>query len=330
MTRTWTRLAGLGAALLAGALALPVAAKEKFTYAFQLDPMFEASMWALREGKVTSDIIDLELTVLPIPGLIQATTTKQFDAIQGDTLAVARAQGMGLDLVILATAIRYHPEGQGHHIFTTADSEMQDGSDLAGKRLAVASLGASGVHLQRYILAEKYGLDIAIPGGDVQFVETPVPAMIAGLQAGRFDAAATIYTQTFAARNDDSLRPLVETAKDMYETWGLQMVPSIVLSYPEKIAERPEAYAEFVRMLRESVLYMQENREEVYAAVAEAQDVDPEFFPTVFNSYSEFPGNLTENDRQAILKLWELAAEHGALPEVPELDQFIYENAVTE
>jgi NitT/TauT family transport system substrate-binding protein len=328
-----TRSLKAAAALLALAgltLAGVAEAKEKITFAYQLDPMFEASMWALKTGKVTSGLIDVELSVLPIPALIQATPTKQYDVIQGDTIAVARLAERGLKLVIMSTAIRYNPKGQGHHLWTKADSPYQTPQDLKGKRVAVPSLGAAGVHLMRYALAEKYGLDVSVPGGDLLFVETPVPAMIAGLHAEQFEAASLIYTQNYQATKDPALRVIAQPAHDMYEMWGLQMVPSVNLGYPEKIAERPEAFKEFARLLRDSVLYMQNNREEVYSAVAAAQKVDPDFFPTVFSSYSEFPANLTANDRKAILKLWELAHQHGALPVVPPLEDFIYEHAVTE
>lgn len=323
----------LTGAAAAGALAAPAItwaqSKETISFAYQFDPMFQASMWALRNGRVTSDLIDVELSVLPIPGLIQATTTKQYDVIQGDTLAVARAMVTGLDLVIMSTAIRFNPAGQGHNIWARADAPWQSIAEMQGKRIAVSSLGAAGTNMMRYLLAEKYGVNISITDGDFQFVQTPPAAMIAGLLAEHFEAAQLIQSQTFQARTETGLRVLERPARDMYEMWGLQMTPSVNLGYPEKIAERPEAYAEFGRVLRESVLYLHANMDEVFAAVAAEEGItNPDLLPTTFNEFSEFPGNLTENDSEAIRKLWDLALQYGDIQQVPDLESVLWADAV--
>ena len=43
-------------------------AKEKITYAYQIDPMFEAVLWAIKYGKVTSTVIEIDMTPLAISG----------------------------------------------------------------------------------------------------------------------------------------------------------------------------------------------------------------------------------------------------------------------
>ena len=109
-------------------------AKEKITYAYQLDPMFEAAMWALKNGKVTSDKIAVELTVLPIPALIQATPTKQFDVIQSDTIAVPRSAERGLQLTIMSTAIRYRPGRAGAPHLRRQGFEGADAAGSEGRQ----------------------------------------------------------------------------------------------------------------------------------------------------------------------------------------------------
>ena len=45
--------------------------KQKITYAHLLDPCYDAVVWAIRNGKVKSDLIDVETTGLVIPQLLQ-------------------------------------------------------------------------------------------------------------------------------------------------------------------------------------------------------------------------------------------------------------------
>lgn len=327
------RLSRRAAALIALAAILgfnirPAEALEKVTYAYQLDPMFEAAMWGLKNGKIKSDKVEVELTVLPIPALIQATPTKQFDVIQSDTIAVPRSAERGLQLVIMSTAIRYKPDGQGHHIFVAKDSKAQSLQDLKGAKVGVPSVGSAGFHLLRFALAEKYKMNVDVAGGDFVFVEMPGPSLLAALSQQKTDAATFILSQTFLATSSGQFRPLVQPARDMYELWGLQMIPSVNVSYPEKLQARPEAFREFNRMIKASVDYLNANPDEVYSAVAKEQNIDKAFFATLFKSYAEYPGVLSAQDRKAIAKTWELAQKYKILTSVPEVDRFVWAGAI--
>ena len=305
-------------------------AKEKITYAYQLDPMFEAAMWALKNGKVKSDKIDVELSVLPIPALIQATPTKQFDVIQSDTIAVPRSADRGLQLTIMSTAIRYRPEGQGHHIFVSKDSKAQTLQDLKGAKVGVPSVGSAGFHLLRFAVAEKHKMNVDVTGGDFTFVELPGPSLLAALSQQKTDAATFILSQTYIATSGGQFRPVAQPARDMYELWGLQMIPSVNVSYPEKLQARPEAFREFNRMIKASVDYLKANPDEVYSAVAREQNIDKNFFPTLFKNYAEYPGVISAQDRKAIAKTWELAHKFKLLNSAPEVDKYIWSGAISD
>lgn len=304
-------------------------AKEKVTYAYQMDPMYEAALWAMKNGKVTSDSIDVELTALSIPALIQATTTKQYDVIQADVINVQRAATRGLPLTIMSTANRYSPKGEGHNIWVKKDSPYQSMQDLKGKKIAVPSLGSSGFNLLRFATEEKHGVNLNPLGGDYTFVEMPVPQIEAALASGQVEAATTILSQNYRVAKSGDYRAVATPAKDMYELWGLQMIPSINVGYPEKIAERPQAMKELARLMKESADYLTAHPEEVYAAVAKEQNIDKDFFTVLSAGYAESPNVLTANDRKAIIKLWDLAYKHGALKTKPDNESYFWADAVT-
>lgn len=322
-----TMIAALSAMTLSGA----AAAKDRLSYAYQIDPTFDAAVWALRNGKVTSDLIEVDLNALTIPALIQATLTKQFDVIQSDTIAVPRSAARGLDLTIMSTAIRYSQKGVGHNIYVRADSPYQSLPDLSGKKVGVPSLGSAGFHMLRMWASEQYGLNTDVAAGDIQFVETAPSALITGLEAGQFDAGTMLYSQAWQAGGSDRFRAIAQPARAMYELWGVQMVPSVNVAYPEKIAANPAAYKEFNRMLRESVLYMQANPDEVLGAIAAESKISADFFKVVFSDYAELPANMTDGDIAAIAKLWELSAKHGILQgPAPDVRSFLSADVVTE
>jgi NitT/TauT family transport system substrate-binding protein len=106
------------------------------------------------------------------------------------------------------------------------------------------------------------------------------------------------------------------------------MIPSVNVAYPEKVAQRPEAYKEFNRLLRASVEYMQKNPDEVFGAVAAETKVSPDFFKVVFTDFAEIPADITDADIKAIDKLWELSARRGLLQSKPDVKSFISPDAV--
>ena len=92
-------------------------AKEKVTYAYLADPALEGILYAIKSGKVTSDLIDVEASALQIPALISSTPAKKYDVIMNAVMAIPFAKKRGLDLVVLSSALRSAPgrEGAGRH-----------------------------------------------------------------------------------------------------------------------------------------------------------------------------------------------------------------------
>ncbi len=320
----------LAAAALAAALALPAAAQETVRFAYLADPSHEAVMWALKNGKVTSEMIEVEADPLQIPALIQATVARTYDVVQTAGMAIPRARARGLDLRIVGTALRYHAHGEGADVWVPADSDIQSGEDLKGKRVAVYSIGSSGITLARIALANTYGLDVAVEGGDMELIEMPAPGMPAALSAERVDAATLIHAQAFEAQQTGAFRSVVSTAVDNYEAFGVRMVSAVLAGYGEKLDAEPEKHREFLRLLHESVEYARANPDEVFPAVAEETGVDPAFFEKWFAEFSDFPVLLSEDDMQAIEILWAEAEKLGLLENVPPIEETVWSETLME
>lgn len=313
-------------AMLASGLAH---AQTVVTFGYLSDPSHEAVMWALKNGKVSSDRITVEATPLDISALIQATAARSYDVIQTAAMAIPRARQRGLDLRIVGTGLRYHASGEGAGIWVAKDSPINSVEDLKGKQLGVYSIGSAGITLIRIALADVHGLQTAATGGDVELVEMPAPALPAALAAGRIDAATLIHAQAFQAVQTGDFRAITQTAGDLTEKFGTRMVSAVLAGYGDKLDADPESYKEFLRVLRESMEYARANPAEVFAAVGKETNTDPAFFEAWFSRYSEFPVALAADDTRAIGLLWERAVEMQLLSDVPPVEETIWQPALS-
>ncbi|HEX3939545.1 MAG TPA: MqnA/MqnD/SBP family protein [Xanthobacteraceae bacterium] len=303
-------------------------AKETVTYAYLLDPAYDAVTWAMSNGKVTSDLIDVDARGLAIPQLIQATSAKQYDVIMTAVIAVPPAQAHGLELRVLATALQQAAAGEGAGIWVKSDSPIKDPKELKGKTLGSYALRSTGYTQVRLALIHKYGLNAALEGGDLRQVEIQAPNLPGALAAGQIDAATLIHSQAFRAQKSGEFRVIAETGRDNIETFGMRFISALNVSYPERLAQRPDAFKEFDRMFRDSAQYALAHRDEVFGAVGKKNNLPPEFFSWWFDKSSDVPGTFTEEHATIVMKFYDLSKGIGMIPNYPDIRTLVWEHAL--
>ena len=303
-------------------------ARDKVTYAYLLDPAYDAVTWAMTNGKVTSDLITIEARGLAIPQLIQATSAKQFDVIMTAVIALPPAAARGLELRIMSAALQQAAAGEGAGIWVKKDSAIQRPQELKGKALGSYGLRSTGYTQVRLALIHKYGLNAALEGGDLKQLEIQAPNLPAALAAGRIDAATLIHSQAFRALKSGEFRPIAETGRDNIEIYGMRFISALNVAYPERLAQRPDAFREFNRMFRDSVRYALAHRDEVFGAVGAQNNLPPEFFTWWFEKSSDVPATFEESHALAIMKLYELSREIGMIQNFPDVRTLVWENAL--
>jgi len=309
-------------------VARPGYAKEKVTYAYLLDPAYDAVTWAMTNGKVASDLIDVDARGLAIPQLIQATSAKQYDVIMTAAIAIPPAAARGLELKVLSTALQQAAAGEGAGIWVKSDSAIKGPKELKGKSLGSYGLRSTGYTQVRLALIHKYGLDAALEGGDLKQLEIQAPNLPGALAAGQIDAATLIHSQAFRAMKSGEFRPIAETGRDNIELYGMRFISALNVSYPERLAQRPDAFKEFDRMLRDSVRYALAHRDEVFGAVGQRTNLPPEFFNWWFEKSSDVPCTFGESHAVAIMKLYELSKEIGMIPSYPDIRTLVWGDAL--
>lgn len=305
------------AGAIALATTLPSLARETVSFGYLADPSMEVLMWAIQNDRVSSDTIQIEGTALDIPTLLQATVARNYDVVMTAAMALPRAMERGLDLRIIATALRNTEVGLAGNIWARTGSGITDAEGLRGRTVAVPSIGSAAATLLRISLNLAHDLDVSIPGGDITFVELPPPAMPAALMTGTIDAAQLSHLQAWQARGSNDFTTVVEADRELYDVTGLLAVSAVLAGYQSRMDADPERYHEFLRLLRASRDYALENREEVFGAVAASYNISPAYFDVWFSDYFSIPLDFGTQDRAAVEMLWTQAQALGLLPTIP-------------
>jgi len=302
-------------------------ARTKITYAYLLDPAFDAVVWAIQNGKVKSDLIDLEVSGLLIPQLLQATSTKQFDVVMTAVIGVPAAAARGLDLRILSAALHASPVGEGGGVWVKKDSPIKTVAALKGKTMASYGLRSTGYMFVREAMRRKFGLNMALEGGDVRQVEVQAPNLPAALATGQADAASLIHSQAWRAMQSGDFVNICETGQILNEYYG-PLVSAINVAYPERLAARPEAFAEFNRMFKASSAYALRNRDEVFGAMAKQANIDRKFFDWWFDKTTNVPGIFGDAQFKAVSQAWQIGKDMGMIANVPDLRALVWDKTL--
>jgi NitT/TauT family transport system substrate-binding protein len=305
----------IAAALTAlGLLAAPPAsAKTMLSFAFVTDPTHEMYVYALRQGLVKSETLDLELVTLSIPTLVQGFLGKQYDIVETSVVALPRAVERGLEVRLLFTALGRLSPGPTLDIWVKRDSKVTSIQDLKGKKIGVFGLGSTALSMIRVALAKEFGFNVEIQGGDFQFVELPTAVIPAALERGETEAGCLLYGQVYDAQKTGDFRSIYSAVPVLQKGAGARMVLPVIVAYPERIAKDEAAYREFDRLLTASVRYAVEHEDEVAAAVGHSANVSPEFLKNVLKGVSRFETPVEEEDLRAIDYFWGASKEVGLI-----------------
>jgi NitT/TauT family transport system substrate-binding protein len=311
-------LAAAAAPAVLAASPVRAQARQKISYAYLLDPAYDAVVWAIRNGRIKSDLVEVEATGMLIPQLLQATATKQYDVVMTAVIGVPAAAARGLDLRILSAALRTAPAGEGGGVWVKKDSPLKTAAELKGRTLASYGLRSTGYMYAREAIRLKFGLNMALEGGDVRQVEVQAPNLPAALATGQADAATLIHSQAWRALASGEFVNICETGQILNEAYG-PLVSAVNVSYPEKLAARPDAFREFNRMLKASVEYALANRDEVFGALAKQANIDRKFFDWWFDRTTTVPAVFGDVHAKAVTQGWKIGVEMGMVKTAPDV-----------
>lgn len=320
----------LGFGLLFAALAAtaPAQAKEKVTLVHPTDPVFEASVWPIQQGKVTSDKVDLDVSFTSIRAVIHAVGTKQYDLIPMVANILPKLASRGVPVKIIATDQRFSVKGVGTRLYVAANSKIKSIDDLKGKTIGVTSMRSSGVTSVRVTLSELYHVNVSAEGGDFKWVEMPLAVLRTALKSGRIDAAVLSNQYAYQASHSKDFRLLLN--KSLNTALHAQVPGTVILGYTDKLAARPDAFVAAARLLKASGDYVLAHQDEVFGAVAKKNNIDPNYLKWYYATYATIPYDLTKGDLKGIEAFWVALKKLHMLKKTPPVESMVWDRIKVE
>lgn len=190
-------------ALLFAALALAVAVPARADDANTIrvlavaNDLYAGAYYAQDEGFFKAAGLDVQITTLANGGAaITALAGGSGDVAVTNLVSVAGAVAKGVPLTVIAGGGLYSTRAPSTAICVTKTSTLRTAHDLEGKTIGVAALNDQAtLALKKWLTAN--GADYK----NVRMIELGYPEMIAGLAAGRIDAAMLAEPWQTTARN---------------------------------------------------------------------------------------------------------------------------------
>ncbi len=325
------RWAAIAPFLLATTLASPALAAEKISFGVVADPSYDVALYALTSGKISDPNLEFKIDAMPFPRLAQATMTRQFNVTLNGVLGVPLMIEAGIPVKVMGTSYRHRVGGHVSDLWVMKDSPYQKMSDLKGKKIATASLESQATVSTRQIIGERYNMNAATIGGDVRWVELPNPQIEPALQSGNVDAALITNVQAYTAANSGQYRSILHGSAELADMLGGPLPTVLLIAYTDDLEKRPDVYAAFGKLLKDSSDYANAHLDEVAAAIAPKYKMTPGDLKTWFQTYGSIPFALSSTDKAVIVKAWESGAKLGALKTVPKnADDIIWSRAQKE
>lgn len=317
------------ALLLFAFVSYPAAAKERVSVALYFDPAFVAMTYAIRNGKVSSDLVDIDIHMLDINALAQAVSGKRFDILQVTALAVPRAIIQGLPLKVIGISVT-NPPGPGRDIWVKKDSPLREPKDLKGKTLGTYSLASGAVTLVRIALSKHYGFNVSAEGGDFVMKQMQSMAMPAALATGQIDASMLSNVLGYRAGKSGEFRSLVNTDRIIGKMFGSPAVSTVFIGYTERLQAKPEVYRAALQLLIKSRDYARANPDEVFGAVAAERQVEKEYLQIWEEQYQGYPVSISDNHIANLDMLWSHSKELGIVKDIVPAASTVWDRAVRE
>lgn len=283
-----------------------------------------SAYYALVNDKVTSEVIpDVEVNFLTIPAAIQATQTGQYDFINTSLQGAVLANQAGLDLRVAAFILAH--TGGGLSLYARSDSGITSPKGLAGKTIATPSFGSTGTVETQMVLAETYGLDFALEGGEVTWTELDPPTQLNALRAGDIDAALLWNQSKYLADQDPELTNIAQLDEDFRKmTGGAWPIGAAVVAKGDYVAANPRCVSEMQRMLTESVDYAAANIADFAQEVATQSGEPVEYIETYWDPKNyTFGGKVDAEWRGYADAFYSRAANYGVISAPPDLDELV-------
>jgi len=248
--------------------------------------------------------LSVDIQTLPSSSAVAAAVVSNtVDIGYGNIDVLAALHSKGISTVAIAPANEYVSPASMNTVglLLTANSPVQKASDLNGKTVAVGAR-SSIVEIGARAWIDQHGGD----SSTVKFVEVPIPAMPAALDAGRTDAAVVVEPfLSIAAKTHRVLAYGFDSISKRFTIGAWFTTPQWAKSHPDLLSR-------FAATMRETAAWTNANPEKSGAIFAKYSKVDPAVIASI--TRATFGDRLTPASLQPLM---DVAAKYDGFSTFP-------------
>jgi NitT/TauT family transport system substrate-binding protein len=264
-----------------------------------------------QEGFFEEEGLDLEL--VPAQGgaaIIPAITSGQMDFGFSNvtSLVIARSKGLNMQMVANGASTTGNQDEDFAAVMVKPDSGIKEIADLTGKRIGVNTLNNISDSTIREAV-EQAGAD----SSDLNFVEMPFPDMPAALANGNVDAIAAVEPFVTIVEGDGAV--------PVFSNYAYPVEDLTVATYftSDDIAgEKPDVTQAFVRAMKKSLAFADENPDRVREILPEYTQLDPAVIEEL--TLPKFP---QEVNAESIQQIADISLKNGLIEEIPDMEALL-------
>jgi ABC-type nitrate/sulfonate/bicarbonate transport system substrate-binding protein len=309
--------------LATGALACKSAPATKTTVNMVMATPFNTwlSTYAIREGIVTSDKVDVKITLAADYDTQMMAGNYPMGALSTATFAVA-VQNNHLPLQAISTFITQagakSAEGV-NFVVTLAGSKITSPADLKGKKVGVPDLTGSGTSVFLAQLKKDYG----ISEDQLTLVDKSNTLLLELLKKGDIDAAMLGQNTGVQAALDPAYKVIWNLDETFIKEYGVPFVASLLVVNSTYLSENTAAVKSVYDLLKQSNAYGEQHIAELapkyVAEFGASAGLTADFYQTVFNAHSKVSLNLIEGKTQdSLTTIFGFVKDRGVISSLPD------------
>lgn len=253
--------------------------------------------------------LDVEIQIMSTSSAIAAAVASNaVDVGYGNIDILAALHSKNIPVAPIAAANSYDSPGgtvRSVALLLPANSTIQQAKDLNGKVVAVGGLrGLTQIATQAWI--DQHGGDSAT----VKFVEVPIPAMPAALDAARTDAALVV--EPFLGVAVKTHRVL---AYGIYDGIAKHVMLGAWFATPQWAKDHPDLVTRFASVMRETATWANANAQLSGTILSKYTKIDPDVVATIARAH--FAEQLTPALMQPLI---DAAAKYNGFSSFPAHD----------
>ncbi|WP_066298560.1 ABC transporter substrate-binding protein [Arthrobacter luteolus] len=261
----------------------------------------------VEEGLFEAEGLDVTLTLAQGgAAIVPAVTSGQMDFGFSNitSMIVGRSKGLPVQMVAPGGSSTGDPDADFAAVMTKPDSGIETTKDLEGKKIGVNTLN----NISDSTISEA----VKQAGGDyesIEYVEIPFPDLSAQLAAGTVDAIAAVEPFVTIAKADGAVPVFSNYAEPVDD-----LTVAVYFASDQYVQENPETVEKFVRAIKASQEFAEQNPDKVRAVLPSYTSLKPEVIEQL-----TLPRYSTEVNSASVEEVARISLDRGLVEEIPDM-----------